>query len=349
MTSMKHISSLIAATFALAALTGCGSRGQKASSSASEVSVKVQEVAFSSPSRELSYSGTLEEGSAISLSFPAGGTVEKVFVKEGDKVRKGDTLALTDRSSALAAYESASAVLSQAKDGYSRMEKLYREGAVAEVKWVEMQTELSKAESMYKIARKSLDNCSLVAPESGWVGTVSAKAGSNMAPGLSAVVLLKTDNLIARISVPEREISRYSVGQKAVVSVPAVGKSIEGKISEVALRANPLNHTYPVLVKIANSASDLRPGMLCNVVPDALSEGEKALVAVIPSGCVLLETDNSRFVWVVSDEHKAQRRKVVTGDYVKGGVAILGGLEEGDKVIVEGYQKVSEGMKVSVR
>ena len=69
---------------------------------------------------------------------------------------------------------------------------------------------------------------------------------------------------------------------------------------------------------------------------------------VLPSNAVILDMDSSKFVWI-NEDGKAVRRKITVGDFTKGGIVVLSGLNEGDEVIIEGYQKVSDGMNIEVR
>lgn len=345
---MRTLYNIIVSGSLLLSVVSCGNIQKKEAKKPREtapVPVVVQKIAFASADKEYSYSGILEESSSISLSFAAAGTLERVYVTEGAKVSKGQVLATLDKTTAKASLESAKAVLDQAEDGYRRMEQVYKEGAVSEVKWVEMQTNLTKARSMYTLAKKNLENCTLKAPVSGWVGSVNVKTGANTAPGVSAIVIIQTDELNAKVSLPEKEVILLSQGQTVDVNIPSMDIKTKGKVSEVALKANLLNHTYGVNVLIPNKGGNLRPGMLCNV---SFRIEQEEMMAILPAHTVILDIDNSKFVWIVGEDNLATRRKVTVGEYQKGGVSITSGLEEGDNVIIEGYQKVSEGMKVKI-
>ena len=89
------------------------------------------------------------------------------------------------------------------------------------------------------------------------------------------------------------------------------------------------------------------PGMVCSVKVNAAADADSRII--IPLSAVELDTDNSKFVWVVVG-NKAQQRMVSTGDFSDGGgVVITSGLQTGDRVIVGGAQKVSQGMTVKVK
>ncbi|MCF0166130.1 MAG: efflux RND transporter periplasmic adaptor subunit [Bacteroidales bacterium] len=338
---MKTHFSLI--PLALCLLCACGSRStDDASVSKTAIKVEVLQARLNSNAGVREYIGTLKEMEATSVSFLSPGTVKTINVSEGDFVRRGALIATIDSTQAANLYHGALASYRQALDGYDRLKKVHDGGAVSDVRWVEMETDLEKARSSYELSKKSLEDCSLTAPKDGFVGRVSLRTGENAVPGAEVVSLLDIDSLLASIMIPESDISSLEAGQRCDVEITAAGIRTAGRVSEKSLHANPTLHSYPVKVKIPNPGHKLLPGMLCKVrVSDSGSEA-----FVIPAEAVLLNTDNSRFVWVV-ESGCAQRRKVSVGGFAPEGVIITGGLDEGDRIIVKGYQKVGTGDRVT--
>jgi RND family efflux transporter MFP subunit len=142
--------------------------------------------------------------------------------------------------------------------------------------------------------------------------------------------------------VPENEIAKVHVGDTAEVVIPALGdRQYMGKVTEKSMTASLLTHSYPVKVLVEHPDAELVPGMISKVVLKAdVSTG-----IVVPANAVLVNQDG-RFVWV-EKEGRATRRQITISGYSGSGVIVGEGLQSGDKVIVEGYQKVSEGMKVT--
>ena len=147
-----------------------------------------------------------------------------------------------------------------------------------------------------------------------------------------------------KISVPESEIQHIRIGEEADIVIPALGdRHYSGKVLEKGLTASLLTHSYPVKVKIQQPTRDLFPGMIGKVV----LHGDVAKGIVIPANAILINREG-RFVWVKADG-RATRRTVTVDGYSGQGVIISDGLHYGDSVIVEGYQKISEGMRVTER
>jgi RND family efflux transporter MFP subunit len=294
---------------------------------------------------ERNYVGMVEESTAVSLGFAGVGTVEQVFVAEGQQVRKGQTLATLNSATAQNALATAQASLQQAQDAFERLTKLHDNGSLPDIKFVEVETGLQKAKSMEAIARKNLDDCRLCAPVNGVVARRSAEPGVNVAPGMTAFKLVTVDRVNIAISVPENEIGSTAAGQDAVIEVPALDNQIFiGKTAMKGVAANPLSHTYTVKIGVDNPQARLMPGMVCKV---RLRQSGESSAIVVPNRAVQSSHDGRRFVWLAVGG-VAQRRFVETGALADAGVTVEQGLSDGDRLIVEGCQKISEGMKINV-
>lgn len=287
------------------------------------------------------YVGEVEENLSVAMSFPAGGRVERVYVREGDYVRAGQLLAEVNSNNAQNAYNSAKASLQQAEDASQRLKKVYDKGSLAEVKWVEMQTKLDQARALEQIAKKQLDECRMTAPISGVVGTCNAKVGGTMLPGEPAMTLLDMGKVSVTFSVPESEISTVVVGKEAYVYVPALdNKMLTGRITERSVTSSRVSHSYQVKIAFPNADKSLLPGMVCKV----LLEQPDSRGFIVPAKCVQTRPEGLS-VWVVQNG-RAQRRVITSTEFVANGVLVSSGLTPGDTVITAGMQKLYTGAKV---
>ena len=287
------------------------------------------------------YPGCLEVGQSVDMAFKYGGTLQQLFVKEGSKVRKGQILARVASPQMESTQRSAQATLEQAQDAYDRLKKVYDNGSLPEIKWREMVANLEKAEAALDLANAMLEDNKITAPFNGTVNSLNATLGENISPLKPIMRIINTKGLTVKISVPENEITKVQVGDTAEVIIPALGDRLYmGKVTEKSLTASLLTHSYPVKVLIEQPDAELVPGMIGKVVLKAdVSKG-----IVVPANAVLINQEG-KFVWVVEDG-RATRRKITLSGYSGTGVIVSEGLQVGDEVIVEGYQKVSEGTKV---
>ena len=326
-------------------LSSC-SRQQRAKHKVESIPVSVMVIAETQESVSQNYVGTVEAVSSSVLSFAVPGNVTNVYVKNGQHVAQGTLLAELDPASYNDSYSAAQATLRQAQDGYDRLKQLHDKGSITEVQWIEIQTKLEQAKSSAALAKKNLDDCKLYAPFAGVVGKTDIALGMNALPGMSAITLLKTDQVEVRFPVPENVISDVHVGQPVRITVSALGNRVcEGKVGGKGVVANPLSHNYEISVPIVNRTQDLMPGMVCNV---QLVSADSTRNIVLPNQTVKVAPDGGHFVWVVQNR-RAEQRPVVTGGLAQKGLIVVAGLSAGDSVITRGEQKVSSGMEVVVQ
>ena len=326
-------------------LASCGNGEQmKAQRAEREVSVGVVCVDTSSNMTHTVYVGTAEESRSVNMTFKYGGTIDKISVKVGSKVRKGDFIASVSSSTLSNSQRTAQATLEQARDGYERLKKVHESGSLADVKWVEMLTNLEKAEANADLANDMLAESSMYAPFAGIVTSVNAEMGENVSPLKTVARLISTEGAVMKIPVPETEISKIQKGDSATINIVALdNKAFLGRVVEKGMVASPLSHTYDVKISVAGDNGEVLPGMIGRVTLN--SDVKKGIV--IPANAVLLGND-SRFVWIAQNG-SATRRTVQIEGYMGTGVMIADGLQVGDTVVVEGYQKISEGMKLRCR
>ena len=331
------------AVCSMAWATAC--TGSRKADTREAVPVKTLTVSPTDARAGYDYVGTVEETIGTMLSFEVAGNIQAVYADAGKRVKKGELLAVINQASLKSMHDAAVSTLKQAKDAYARYEKLHVQGSMPEIKWVEVESKLQQAVSAEAIARKNLADSKLYAPFEGVIASRVAEQGQNVLPGEPVMKLVDIRKVNIKFSVPENEISHLAIGQHATFSVPAVGgKSAEAEISEKGVVANPLSHTYDVKMQYVNRDAALMPGMVCNV--KVYADTDKAEI-IIPSEAVQIDEKGGRFVWQVQ-HGKAVRRQVETGRLVSDdGIEINKGVSVGDKLIVEGSQKVSEGMKVT--
>ena len=289
------------------------------------------------------YVGEINASGSAVISTNHSGILEAINVQQGTHVKRGEVLAEVDSKNVQATYEISHATLRQAEDGYARVKKVHESGTVADVKLVEIETQLAKARAAAKSSELSLEECRIKAPFNGTVSDVLVEQGIQVNPGTPILKLVDLSTIEVTIPVPEGEIGRIKIGQKALIDVPALNvKGIEARVTLKGVTATTPSHTYRCTLVPDKRHTDLYPGMVCKV---RLSEVSDSLRIRVPASSVEMDS-NGRFVWVVKDGVVGRTYVTVDG-YQDQGVIITSGLASGDKVIVKGAAKVSTGMKVN--
>jgi len=345
---MKPGSSSVATWLMAGALitwSGCSSGGNGGNTA--PINVEVQRAQVEDATQAVSYSGTIEESESIPLSFPVVGIVDCVLVSEGDIVHKGQKLAVLNEESYRNAYEMSLASEKQAEDAYRRLQPMYRNGNLPEVKIIEAESDLQRATSATAIARKNLADCALSSPSDGVVGKRSIDPGMTALPNITSITIVRIGKVFANVPVSEREISSIRKRERATVFVAALDDaSFDGSVEEIGILADPLARTYRIRIGIANPAHAIRPGMTCDV---RLEHTERVRGVVVAGTAVMIDETGRHYVYLVdSAQSRASRKLVIPGSLLNAGIEILSGLQADDPVVVSGQHKLTDGAPVRV-
>jgi RND family efflux transporter MFP subunit len=337
---------LIIPTVLLAILVGCN-QPQNLSVNHHDTPVKIQTsvVKKSSGVQSLTFSGTILPYQTIPVSFQTAGTVLSVLAEEGNPVKKGQVLAILDKTDFENIFNAAEAQYQQALDAYTRLKEVHAKGSLAEIKWVEMESNLKQAESSMKLAKNNLEKTVLKSPESGIVGRRRIEPGMSSVNILAPFEVVKIDHIYVRLSVPENEISKIKPGMIATFSLPALGDmSFTGKVSVIGVVADALSRTYEVKVLADNPDHIIKPGMIC----DLKLEGAQQTGFVVDYRAVSRDNTGTYVYKVIDNRTRVAKQRVKTGYITSEGIEILAGLEAGDEVVCEGLNKLKDNCKISL-
>lgn len=317
------------------------------SSEETRLPVKVKTLAVGSPETlpDQVFSGQVEPKKSVVLTAPYGGTLTRLAAHKGQRVAEGQEVAEVLSQSIVSALQIAEASLDQARDANERLGIAYGSGAIPEVQKIDIETQLAKAEAAAAAARHAVENGTMKAPYKGIIGELYADQGVEVLPGQSIALLMDISALKIRIDVHENDINNIVVGTRALVSVPALGlENIPAVVSERGYVASPLTRSYSCILKLSRTYSKLMPGMVVKA-RFAVRGSAGGQRIVVPAAAVQMDTEG-KYVWTVVDD-RVRKVRIVPGGYSGRGIIVSEGLSVGDRVIVEGYQKVSTGMKVT--
>ena len=194
-----------------------------------------------------------------------------------------------------------------------------------------------------EVAKKNLANCSLKAPVSGIVGKKNVKAGETALPSQAVVTILNINTVKVKVSVPEAEVNAIQANTTSEITVEAANRTLSGGSIEKSVQADPLTHSYNVRITVANTDHKLLPGMVANVCI-GLTKADTGLS--VPITAVQRNVNGRLFVWTVANDSTAHRTIVSVGATLGNNISIISGISDGQRIVTEGYQKLSEGTKV---
>ena len=314
--------------------------------STSKVKVITENVILQSKEKALKYSGSVEAWKTIPIQFQTPGKIQEIFVEEGQQVKKYQLLATIDNSDAKNSYAISKAKKEQAEDAYARLKKVYNQGSLPEIKWVEVLTNLSQAKSMAAISKSNLEKCRLLSPIDGYIGRRNIEPGMSALHSTTPFEIVEINKVFIKISVPENEIGIIKHGQNANILVRALGnQEFAGEVENIGIVANQFSRTYEVKLLVENNDILLKPGMVCDV---NLNVGPQKEALVVSAKSLSVNDKGETFVYLINNHKDVVIQKQVSiGKYINNYVEILDGLAEGDIIIKEGKEKLNGKYKLS--
>ncbi len=331
---------------AITLLMASCTHGEKAQTDV--LKVDIETVSQTNGENVRQYVGVVEEGSSIACSFTGSGTISTVCVDEGQHVRKGQLVARLDETQAHNMIQAAQASVNQAYDAQERLRQLHESNSLPDMKWVEIQSQVKQAEAQLQLARKHLAECSIFSPIDGVVGKKMLNAGETALPSMPVLTILNIDDVKVRISIPEQEIASISPSTNSTISVDALGGRVfQGGTIVKGIQADMLTHTYDIKINIGNSDGLLLPGMVAKVNINSMG-AEGASHMTVPMRSIQQSADGKLFIWTCVN-NKAHRQNITTGQTFGDRIAVTSGISVGDKVIIAGYQKISEDTPITTQ
>lgn len=270
------------------------------------------------------------------------GEVTGVNFEPGHYVREGDVLVELDRRKETLAVEQAALQLEDAERLYDRYRRSAGSGAVVPTVVDAARTAVELARVELRRARIALQDRSIIAPFDGFVGSTDIDRGDRVTPDTLVTTLDDRSRLFIRFDIPEVFIGELDPGDEVALETwgPS-GPRAMGKIVDIGSRIDPQTRTFTVRAQVENVGDRLRPGMSFRVGVDV--EGE--IFAVIAETGVQWGTEGA-YVWSI-DDGKAARKAVRIIERREGRALVDGDLASDDIIVVEGVQRMREGIDVS--
>jgi RND family efflux transporter MFP subunit len=278
----------------------------------------------------------------------ATGQITKVYVKEGQRVGKGQTLMQIDDAILRNSINEIENQLSLANTTYERQKRLWEQKIGSEMQYLQAKTQKEALEKKIKTLQSQLKNYKIKAPFNGIVDDVMAKLGDLASPQAPAVRLINLNSMYVESDVSENYLKNIKKGNETIVELPTIGEKITTKISKVGNFINPDNRSFKVRVNIKNKKNLVKPNMLADI---KIKDYENNKAITIPTNLVQIDENGKTFVFVLvkeKDQNIVVKKPVEIGKDYNGITEIINGLTTEDIIINEGARNVSEGQKVKV-
>lgn len=313
------------------------------------IAVKVQPVTTAAYAPGMRYSGAMASTSEAKLSFKTGGIISRIYVKEGDKVVKGQLLATLDLTEINAQVQQAAQGAEKAQRDVNRMRNLYNDTVASLEQLQNVTTQLDVAKENVRIARFNQQYAQIHAPEDGIVLKKIMNEGELASTGAPVFFVSGTasNDWVIRFGVADKDWAVLKKGDQAQVTIDAYpGKTFTGIITEIAAGADVASGTYEVELKVQPNGTRFATGLFATV---QLQPAGAQTITLIPIGALAEANDKTGFVYSVNTDQKTVTRHQVNIVFLeKDKVAISSGLENVGAVITEGVGYLTEHATVKV-
>ena len=361
------------AVLAAAMLSGCG---KETSNQPILVPVRVADVHTIDTSIGNTYSANIQPYQQVDLAFKSSGYLASIRqvrdadghirnIDQGDYVSKGTVLATVQQddyqqklAQAQAQLAKAQAEHERAQLSFGRISALYKVGAATKPDYDDTnaqvestQAAVDNANASIAEAKIALGYCQLTAPFDSWVLKRNVDVGTLVNAATNGFTLADTRSVKAVFGVPDTAIDRVKLGSPQSITTEALPGSFSGHVTSISAAADPKSRVYSVEVRIDNPKNLLKAGMIASLVVGAGQMMGK--VNVVPLTAVVRSPDNTNGFAVYLTEGTGDTVTVHTHDVTLGNtygnnIAVMSGLEPGQRVVTSGTNMIKNGQQVRI-
>lgn len=288
--------------------------------------------------------GVLQAVQSINISPQSPGVLTGINYQPGTLVQAGTPLFQFDNRIFVASLNSANADFKVAQMTYNRSTQLAKQGALSKAELDQNQANYSKAKAQVDMSQTLLDQTTLKAPFTGYVGPKNVSVGDYVKVGQVLTTLTDRSQLLVNYSLPEKYLSKVKMGDSVSVKITENGdKLYQGKVMYISPTIDVSTHSVAMQAQIPNPNNDLTPGSFVRVtqnlgmINNAVVVPRQSLVATISGSKIFIVKNN-----------KAVQMDVDTGESNADFIEIKNAKIVGDQVVIAGQQQLQNGSPVKI-
>ncbi len=298
----------------------------------------------------LELQGSVETDQNMVVTPEMGGVLTRVYVKEGQRVSKGQILATVDDGGMSQQLAQMQVQSDLAKTTFERQERLWNQKIGSEIQFLQAKSGYEGLQKAMSSMRQQIAKATVRAPFSGTIDDIITEQGSVVAPGQSQLMrIVSLKNMYIKAAVPETYINDVVKGKNVEVFFPVLGKTVASKIAKTGSFINPNNRTFKAEINVPNKDKMIKPNLTARLKINDYTN-EKAIL--IPQSIISENAAGEQYIYTLSDvlESKAVAKRVIIKTGKKQGdvIEVLEGLKNGDQIILEGARSVKDGQTVKI-
>lgn len=296
-------------------------------------------------SHYLEVTGSLQSRQNIVLSAEAGGNIERILVREGDPVKKGQIVVRLDGETNQRSIEELETSLELANTVYERQSRLWEQGVGSEMQYLEAKNNKESLERRLASATSQLDKTVVRAPFNGTVESLLVREGESMMQGNPIMRIVSMNDMYIEADVSESFVGAFQKGDSVKVRFPSMAQTFTSTISAIGQVIKEENRTFRVEVRLPEKDFVVKPNLLAVL---KIEDYRNDNAIVIPTN--LIQRDNQGdYVYVVSTANNvatAEKVHFSRGRTAENYTEVLEGLQGNEKLIDKGFREVASGMNI---
>lgn len=293
--------------------------------------------------KETKLSGVVNENATVNLGFKTAGQIEKIYVKEGSRVKKGQLLAELDSKDYALGLQSSEAKYKQMTNEIARLEQLYKDNTISGNDYEKAVAGYKQLEVQLLSDRNKVAYTKLYAPEDGVVVNVNFEPAEMVNAGTPVFNIMSSGKMKVEVNLP---LNVYQQRDKiASASCVVDGKNVALQLISVTPKADD-TQLYKALFRIVDSNKNITAGMNVNVMLSMNNQSAKDDSSVMVPLRTVFEEDGKSYVWVIGADSVIAKTNVVIGSVDPQGMVSVKGLKGGETIVKAGVHSLNDGEKV---
>ena len=298
----------------------------------------------------LELQGNVETKKNIVITPEVGGTITRIYVKEGQSVSKGQLLASIDDGGLSQQKAQLEIQADLAKTTFERQKRLWDQKIGSEIQYLQTKSQYEGLQKSIAQINQQLGKNSVRAPFSGVIDDVITEQGNVAAPGQTQLMrLVNLSDMYIKTDIPESYITSITKGKKVEVMFPILGKTLESEVRQTGNFINPANRTFDVEIAVPNKDRSIKPNLTARLkINDYINE--KAIL--IPQSIISENAEGKQYIYTLIDkkDDKATAKQVYidTGKTQGDKIEILSGIDDSAIIVQEGARSVKDGQTVKI-
>lgn len=291
--------------------------------------------------------GAVESRTNVNVSAQIPGEIKSVAVKEGDYVKKGQTLLMLDSEITRNNIAELQTALELATIVFEKQTNLWNKNIGTEIQYLEAKNNKESLERRLATAKSQLKQFRVTAPFSGSIDAVTAKTGEMAQPGMVLIRIVNPNDIHIKADVSERFIGKFKKGDGLDVYFPSQQKRIVSTVKSVGQVINSQNRTFEVEIELPSLPFPVKPNQ---VVVLNMRDYSNETAIKLPTKLIQRDNKGNYVYELVKEKGKtiAKKLHVVPGVSFNNETEILEGISLNQNIAYKGYRELSEGVVVSL-